>query len=91
MSVLKKCVIAMYLLLLPLPSLQDIATKYASLLFGITNACSSVSGTVAVYATGEVLEATKSWNAVWQVVATIYVVGNVVYLGFAKAEKKLFP
>lgn len=69
---------------------QDLATKYASLLFGITNACSSIAGTVAVYATGEVLESTKSWNTVWEFVAATYFIGNLFYLGFARAEK-IFP
>lgn len=68
---------------------QDIATKYTALLFGITNACSSVSGTVAVYATGEILERTHDWNLVWTLSAGLLLAGNLAYVALGRNEKVL--
>lgn len=68
--------------------LQDIASKYAAVLFGTTNALSSLLGSAAVYTTGRVLDESHSWSAVFDGVAACYIAGAVVYLNFASAEQQ---
>jgi len=61
----------------------DIATRYAGLLYGITNAGSSFAGSVAVYAVGVVLDWTRDWGVVFGSVAWCNVLSFIVYLSFA--------
>lgn len=42
-------------------AMQDISTKYASALFGITNAGASLAGLIFVYLVGVILDHTGSW------------------------------
>ena len=66
---------------------QDISSKYAAVLFGITNALNALMGFVSVYATGVILDATgQSWSIVWFLVAAWYIAGASVYLRFASSE-----
>lgn len=67
---------------------QDISSRYAAVLFGITNALSSLMGTCSVYATGLILESTESWSLVFQLVAAFYLVGAVGFLAWASAEQQ---
>lgn len=67
---------------------QDISSKYAAVLFGITNALSSLMGTFSVYATGLILDSTDSWALVFELVAGFYLVGAVGYLSWASAEQQ---
>jgi hypothetical protein len=57
-------------------------------LFGITNALSSLMGTCSVYATGLILESTHSWSLVFQLVAGFYLAGAVAFLAWASAEQQ---
>lgn len=67
---------------------QDIASKYAAVLFGFTNALSSLMGTCSVYATGLILDATGSWSLVFELVAAFWLAGAVFYLSWASAEQQ---
>eukprot|EP00878_Enallax_costatus_P018366 GHUV01019333.1.p1 GENE.GHUV01019333.1~~GHUV01019333.1.p1 ORF type:complete len:130 (+),score=27.71 GHUV01019333.1:597-986(+) len=67
---------------------QDISSRYASVLFGITNALSSLMGTFSVYATGLILDATNSWSLVFEGVAVVYLLGAVGFLALASSEQQ---
>lgn len=67
---------------------QDIAGRYASLLFGFTNALSSLVGSASVAATGLLLDAGYGWSAVWQVVAVAYLVGAVGFVSLASGKRQ---
>lgn len=59
---------------------QDLAPRYAGILFGITNASASIAGCAGIMATGLLLDATHSWSSIFGIAAGIYCVG---YAGFA--------
>lgn len=65
---------------------QDITTKYAGVLFGLTNALSSFGGSVSVYMTGVVLDLTHSWSLVFRTVAWCNFLCLGVYLTYATSE-----
>lgn len=67
---------------------QDIAGRYAPILFGFTNALSSLVGSASVYATGWMLDAGWSWSAVFQVVAVAYLAGAAGYLVYGSGERQ---
>jgi MFS family permease len=71
---------------------QDIAARYAPVLFGITNAMSSLLGTASVYGVGAVLDAygrpESGWAAVWAGLAACYVVGAAVFLRWSSSERQ---
>jgi nitrate/nitrite transporter NarK len=67
---------------------QDISSRYAAVLFGITNALSSLMGTFSVYATGLILEATGSWQLVFELVAVFYLAGAAAFVAWASAEQQ---
>lgn len=63
---------------------QDISTRYAGILYGVTNAASSFAGSVAVYGVGVVLDRTQSsWGLVFNSVAWVQMLSLVVYVVFA--------
>jgi ACS family sodium-dependent inorganic phosphate cotransporter len=65
---------------------QDICTKYAGVLFGLTNACSSLAGSLSIYATGLVLDWTHSWGRVFGGVMACNLVSLVVFLALGTSE-----
>lgn len=67
---------------------QDISSRYAAVLFGITNALSSLMGTCSVYATGLILEASGSWQLVFELVAVFYLAGAAAFVAWASAEQQ---
>jgi ACS family sodium-dependent inorganic phosphate cotransporter len=67
---------------------QDISSRYAPVLFGITNALSSLMGTCSVYATGVILDATSSWALVFNVVAGFYLLGALSFLSWGSGEQQ---
>jgi len=72
---------------------QDIAAKYAPVLFGITNATSSLLGTASVYGVGAVLDAygdrpESGWAAIWAGVAACYVVGAAFFLSWSSSDRQ---
>lgn len=69
---------------------QDICTKYAGILYGVTNAGSSFAGSVAVYGVGVALDRTHgSWGSVFQTVAWVQLCSWLVY-GICATSKPLF-
>jgi sugar phosphate permease len=72
---------------------QDIAARYAPVLFGITNATSSLLGTASVYGVGTVLDAygqrpESGWAAVWAALAGCYVLGGFCFLRWSSSERQ---
>lgn len=68
---------------------QDICAspKYVSVIYGMTSAPAVLIGSLGVYLSGEVLEATHSWNAVFQGTAVVYVIGALFYAANYNATK----
>jgi nitrate/nitrite transporter NarK len=60
----------------------------AGILFGVTNAASSLSGTFSTYATGQVLDATHSWSMIFQIVAIVYAASSLVYTVWASTDRQ---
>ncbi len=67
---------------------MDIAPRHAGTLMGITNTVATIPGIVGVYASGLILQATGSWAVVFQVAATITLVGLAVFLVFGRGERE---
>jgi predicted MFS family arabinose efflux permease len=67
---------------------MDVAPKHAGALMGLSNTAGTLPGIIGVYVSGLILEATQSWQLVFQVAAAIYVFGMIVYLVFASVEKQ---
>lgn len=59
---------------------QDLSTKYASVLFGTTNAAASLAGSVYVTLVGVILDATHSWALVFGLVAAGCFASALFYL-----------
>ncbi|KAJ8305773.1 hypothetical protein KUTeg_016318 [Tegillarca granosa] len=66
---------------------QDIAPHHAGSVFGIMNMAGAVPGFVGVYMAGHILEATKSWSAVFNQTAGVCIFGWIVYLLFGTGEQ----
>ena len=67
---------------------QDIASKTAPLLFGITNASSSIAGTTAVFLSSALRGEGATWNDIWLSLAAIYVAGAAVYVTWGSAKRQ---
>jgi ACS family sodium-dependent inorganic phosphate cotransporter len=68
---------------------QDIASaRWAPLLFGVTNALSSLVGSASVYATGGLLDAGYGWGAVYTGLACTYLAGAVGYAALGSGERQ---
>jgi ACS family sodium-dependent inorganic phosphate cotransporter len=65
---------------------QDISTRYAGLIFGLTNACSSLAGSVSVYITGAVLDHTHNWGLVFGMVSFCNVCSLIAFVLLATSE-----
>lgn len=69
---------------------QDISTQYASVLFGMTNACASVAGSITVYAVGVVLDASgQDWALVFRGVAAACL-GSACMYGLCASSEPQF-
>ncbi|XP_076440135.1 LOW QUALITY PROTEIN: voltage-gated purine nucleotide uniporter SLC17A9-like [Babylonia areolata] len=66
---------------------QDIAPKHAGSVFGIMNMAGAIPGFVGVYIAGHILEATKSWTAVFNQTALVCMIGWTVYVLFGTGKK----
>lgn len=55
------------------------------MLFGLTNACASLAGTVGVYAVGALLDWTGSWSLVLTLIAGANVASAAVYMLLASS------
>lgn len=68
---------------------QDVAPAFAGTLLGISNTFASVPGLVGVYVSGVVLEVTgRQWGAVFGMAIGFYVVGAMVFVGWARGERQ---
>lgn len=68
-------------------NMSDIAPRQAGQMFGLCNTFGSLSGIIGVTAVGFIVEATKSFSAVFQLTAALYVIGAVVWLALATGER----
>eukprot|EP00892_Ulva_mutabilis_P002002 jgi/Ulvmu1/11802/UM080_0013.1 len=68
---------------------QDLTGRYAGILFGFTNAASSIAGTFSTYATGRVLYATNgNWSSVFVIIAAVYSASSLLYLLWASSDNQ---
>ncbi len=65
----------------------DIGPRYAGVLMGIANTVGTIPGILAPIVTGFIIQATGSWDLVFQLAAGISGVGLVVWLLFASGEQ----
>jgi ACS family sodium-dependent inorganic phosphate cotransporter len=67
----------------------DVGPRYAGILMGISNTIATLPGIVGVAATGFILQATGSFNAVFYLTAAVYAAGAAGYLAAGSGELKL--
>jgi MFS family permease len=65
----------------------DIAPRHAGLLMGLSNTAGTLPGVIGVPLSGWIVEATGSWELVFQLAAGVKIFGLLFYLAFAKGEK----
>lgn len=68
-------------------NMSDIAPRHSGQMFGLCNTFGSLAGIAGVNAVGYIVEATQSFNAVFQLTAGLYVLGTAVYLMLATGER----
>lgn len=66
---------------------QDISSKWAGVMFGLSNGLASIAGSASIYATGLVLHQTHDWSLIFEAAAVMYVVGAGIYLKWGSAEQ----
>ena len=66
---------------------QDIAPRHAGSVFGLMNMCGAIPGFIGVYIAGHILEATKSWSAVFNQTAAVCVAGWSVFALLGTGQK----
>jgi ACS family sodium-dependent inorganic phosphate cotransporter len=67
----------------------DVAPTYAGILMGISNTIATIPGIIGVAAVGMIVQATKSFSAVFVLIAAVYFVGMFFYLLWASGEQKI--
>ena len=67
----------------------DVAPTYGGILMGISNTFATIPGIVGVALTGLIVQATKSFSAVFYLIAAVYVIGMILYLRWGSGEQKL--
>jgi MFS family permease len=65
----------------------DIAPRHAGFVMGLSNTAGTLPGVIGVPLSGWIVEATGSWELVFQVAAGVKIFGLLFYLAFAKGEK----
>ena len=65
----------------------DIAPRHAGVVMGLSNTAGTLPGVIAVPLSGWIVEATGSWELVFQLAAGVKIFGLLFYLAFAKGEK----
>jgi len=65
----------------------DIAPRHAGVLMGLSNTAGTLPGVIGVPLSGWIVEATGSWELVFQVAAGVKIFGLLFFLAFAKGEK----
>jgi ACS family sodium-dependent inorganic phosphate cotransporter len=69
---------------------QELSSRWAGVLFGLSNGLASIAGSASIYATGLVLHHTHDWSLIFSAAAVTYVLGAGVYLAWASSEEE-FP
>jgi ACS family sodium-dependent inorganic phosphate cotransporter len=67
----------------------DVAPTYGGILMGISNTIATLPGIIGVAAAGLIVQTTKSFSAVFYLIAAVYVIGMIFYLMWASGEQKL--
>lgn len=67
----------------------DVAPTYAGILMGISNTIATIPGIIGVAAAGLIVQETKSFSAVFYLIAAVYGAGIFFYLRWASGEQKL--
>ena len=67
----------------------DVAPTYAGILMGISNTIATIPGIIGVAATGLIVQATKSFSAVFYLIAAVYGLGMFFYLRWASGEQMI--
>jgi ACS family sodium-dependent inorganic phosphate cotransporter len=65
----------------------DIAPRHAGVVMGLSNTAGTLPGVIGVPLSGWIVEATGSWELVFQVAAGVKIFGLLFYLAYAKGEK----
>ncbi|XP_074653726.1 voltage-gated purine nucleotide uniporter SLC17A9-like [Tubulanus polymorphus] len=66
---------------------QDIAPDHAGSVFGVMNTAGAIPGFVGVYIAGNILEATKSWSAVFNMTSAVTTLGFLTFMIFGTGER----
>ena len=67
----------------------DVAPTYAGILMGISNTVATIPGIIGVAAAGLIVQTTKSFSAVFYLIAAVYFVGMIFYLRWASGDQKI--
>ncbi len=67
----------------------DVAPTYAGILMGISNTIATIPGIIGVAATGLIVQATRSFSAVFILIAAVYGLGMFFYLRWASGEQMI--
>ncbi len=67
----------------------DVAPTYAGILMGISNTIATIPGIIGVAATGMIVQATRSFSAVFFLIAAVYGLGMFFYLRWASGEQMI--
>ena len=67
----------------------DVAPTYGGVLMGISNTFATIPGIIGVALTGMIVQTTHSFSAVFILIATVYVVGMILYLRWASGDQRL--
>ncbi len=67
----------------------DVAPTYAGILMGISNTFATLPGIIGVAAAGLIVQATKSFSAVFFLIAAVYAVGMFFYLRWASGDQRI--
>lgn len=65
---------------------QDIGPRYAGVLLGMSNTAGVLAGVLGTAATGFILQ-NGSWDEVWSVAVSLYLVGTAIWNAFATGER----
>ena len=68
-------------------SVQDLKSKYVSIIYSLTSAVSVVAGSIGTYATGVILEKTHNFGFAFQVTALVYLIGATIYCSSYEAKR----
>jgi MFS transporter, ACS family, solute carrier family 17 (sodium-dependent inorganic phosphate cotransporter), other len=71
------------------PNPFDIAPRFADVIWGISNTFATLPGIVGVLVTGWLVDRTGSFSAPFYVMASVALLGAVVYLAFASGERQI--